>query len=163
MRLRRLDLTRYGKFTDQSLDFGAAPTDGPDFHIIYGPNEAGKSTTMQGWLDLLFGIPAQSRMNFLHPYGAMQLGAVIETGADRLELIRTKGRINTLNDPAGTAVSEAVLQGALAGIERAGYEAMFSLDDETLERAAKASCPVRAIWGRCCSPPAAGWPRWGRR
>lgn len=134
MRLRRLDLTRYGKFTDQSLDFGVAPTDGPDFHIIYGPNEAGKSTTMQGWLDLLFGIPAQSRMNFLHPYGAMQLGAVIETGADRLELIRTKGRINTLNDPAGTAVSEAVLQGALAGIERAGYEAMFSLDDETLEK-----------------------------
>jgi uncharacterized protein YhaN len=134
MRLRRLDLTRYGKFTDQSLDFGAAPPDGPDFHIIYGPNEAGKSTTMQGWLDLLFGIPAQSRMNFLHPYGAMQLGAVIETGTDRLDLIRTKGRVNTLNDPAGTAVSEAVLQGVLAGIERAGYEAMFSLDDETLEK-----------------------------
>jgi uncharacterized protein YhaN len=134
MRLRRLDLTRYGKFTDRSLDFGAAPPDGPDFHIIYGPNEAGKSTTMQGWLDLLFGIPAQSRMNFLHPYGAMQLGAVIETGADRLDLIRTKGRVNTLNDPAGATVSDAVLQGALGGIARAGYEAMFSLDDETLEK-----------------------------
>jgi len=134
MRLRRLDLTRYGKFTDRSHDFGAAPPGGPDFHIIYGPNEAGKSTTMQGWLDLLFGIPAQSRMNFLHPYGAMQLGAVIETGADSLDLIRTKGRLNTLSDPAGGAVPDAVLQGVLAGIERAGYEAMFSLDDETLEQ-----------------------------
>ncbi|HSG54834.1 MAG TPA: AAA family ATPase, partial [Paracoccaceae bacterium] len=80
MRLRRLDLIRYGKFTDRSLDFGTPPAKGPDFHIIYGPNEAGKSTTMQGWLDLLYGIPAQSRMDFLHPYGAMRLGACIDAG-----------------------------------------------------------------------------------
>ena len=134
MRLRRLDLTRYGKFTDHSLDFGPAPEGGADFHIIYGPNEAGKSTTMQGWLDLLYGIPAQSRMNFLHPYAAMQLGAVIETGADSVALIRSKGRNNTLTDPSGAVLPEALLQGILGGIDRAGYEAMFSLDDETLEQ-----------------------------
>ncbi|MFU8881597.1 MAG: AAA family ATPase, partial [Rhodobacterales bacterium] len=134
MRLRRLDLTRYGKFTDRSLDFGPAPQDGADFHIIYGPNEAGKSTTMQGWLDLLYGIPAQSRMDFLHPYGTMQLGACIEAGGEQVDLIRTKGRNNTLTDPSGTVLPEAVLQAALGGIDRAGYEAMFSLDDETLEK-----------------------------
>lgn len=139
MRLRRLDLTRYGKFTDHSLDFGAAPSGGEaegnaDFHIIYGPNEAGKSTTMQGWLDLLYGIPTQSRLNFLHPYSAMQVGACIEAGGETVELIRTKGRNNTLTDPSGAVLPEAVLQGILGGIDRAGYEAMFSLDDETLEQ-----------------------------
>ncbi|MDX5414216.1 MAG: AAA family ATPase, partial [Rhodobacterales bacterium] len=134
MRLRRLDLTRYGKFTDRSLEFGAAPAEGPDFHIIYGPNEAGKSTTMQGWLDLLYGIPAQSRMNFLHPYGTMQLGACVDRAGETLEVIRTKGRNDTLTDPAGNALPEAVMQGLLGGIDRPGYEAMFSLDDETLEK-----------------------------
>jgi uncharacterized protein YhaN len=134
MRLRRLDLTRYGKFTDRSLDFGEWPAQGPDFHIIYGPNEAGKSTTMQGWLDLLYGIPAQSRMDFLHPYGAMRLGACIEAGGDLHEVIRTKGRTGTLSDPAGNVIPEALLQGILGGIDRAGYEAMFSLDDDTLEK-----------------------------
>ncbi len=134
MRLRRLDLTRYGKFTDCSLDFGARPAKGPDFHIIYGPNEAGKSTTMQGWLDLLYGIPTQSRMDFLHPYGAMRLGACIESGGDQHEVIRTKGRTGTLTDPAGNVIPEAMLQGILGGIDRAGYEAMFSLDDDTLEK-----------------------------
>lgn len=134
MRLHQLDLTRYGKFTDHSLDFGERPAQGPDFHIIYGPNEAGKSTTMQGWLDLLYGIPAQSRMDFLHPYGAMRLGACIEAGGDRHDVIRTKGRTGTLTDPAGNAIPEAMLQGILGGIDRAGYEAMFSLDDDTLEK-----------------------------
>ncbi len=138
MRLRRLDLTRYGKFTDHSLDFGAAPSGNAagdaDFHIIYGPNEAGKSTTMQGWLDLLYGIPAQSRLNFLHPYNAMQVGACIEADGETVNLIRTKGRTNTLTDPSGAVLPEAVLQGILGGIDRAGYEAMFSLDDETLEQ-----------------------------
>lgn len=134
MRLRRLDLTRYGKFTDKSLDFGAAPEGGPDFHIIYGPNEAGKSTTMQGWLDLLYGIPTQSRMDFIHPYGTMRLGAAIDAGGTVLEVIRTKGRGGTLTDPAGNALPEAMMPGLLGGIDRAGYEAMFSLDDETLEK-----------------------------
>ena len=44
MRLRRLDLTRYGKFTGHSLDFGERKPGAPDFHIVYGLNEAGKST-----------------------------------------------------------------------------------------------------------------------
>lgn len=38
MRLRRLDLTRYGKFTDCSIDFGERCEGQPDLHVIYGPN-----------------------------------------------------------------------------------------------------------------------------
>ena len=49
MRLRRLDLTRYGKFTDYSIDFGAHHPGTPDLHIIYGLNEAGKETVYKAW------------------------------------------------------------------------------------------------------------------
>lgn len=134
MRIARLDLTRYGKFTDRSLDFGAARPGQPDLHILYGPNEAGKSTTLSGWLDLLYGIPVQSRFGFLHPYATMRIGAALELpGGQRLELARSKGRHNTLTDASGAALPEAVVQAALGGIDRAGYEAMFSLDDDTLE------------------------------
>jgi uncharacterized protein YhaN len=36
MRLKRLDLARYGKFTDQSIDFGERMDGEPDLHIVYG-------------------------------------------------------------------------------------------------------------------------------
>ena len=79
MRLQRLDLTRYGKFTDHSLDFGPRVAGRPDLHIVYGPNEAGKSTALSAILDLLYGIEMRSRYGFLHPYATMRIGAVLET------------------------------------------------------------------------------------
>ncbi len=78
MRLKRLDLARYGKFTDHVLDFGEAVAGQPDLHIVFGPNEAGKSTAMAAFLDLLFGIENKSRYNFLHPYPTMRIGASLE-------------------------------------------------------------------------------------
>ena len=44
MRLNRLDLTRYGKFTGKSISFGEKVAGKTDLHLIYGLNEAGKST-----------------------------------------------------------------------------------------------------------------------
>jgi uncharacterized protein YhaN len=41
MRISRLDLLRYGKFTEKSVSLPKAEK---DFHLIVGPNEAGKST-----------------------------------------------------------------------------------------------------------------------
>lgn len=134
MRINRLDLTRYGKFTDRSIDFGARPTGTPDLHILYGPNEAGKSTALSAWLDLLFGIPTKSGYNFLHPYNTMRVGAHLDLDGASLDVARTKGRQNTLLDGTGAVQSDAVLQQALGGIDRAAYEAMFSLDDDTIEK-----------------------------
>lgn len=57
MRLRRLDLTRYGCFTDFRVDFGERVPSVPDLHVIYGANESGKSTLLAAFLDLLYKIP----------------------------------------------------------------------------------------------------------
>lgn len=75
MRIRRLDLTRFGKFTDYVIDFGSRSNNGPDIHVVYGPNESAKSTTLAAVLDLLFGIETRSSYGFLHPYPTMRLGA----------------------------------------------------------------------------------------
>ena len=133
MRLRRLTLARYGKFTDQSIDFGEAVAGAPDLHVVYGPNEAGKSTAFAGFLDLLFGIEMQSRYNFLHPYETMRIGGCLELSGGPRELVRIKKPQPTLRDASNQPVPDGLILGDLGGLDRNAYQTMFSLDDETLE------------------------------
>ncbi len=134
MRLRRLDLTRYGRFTDHSIDFGEHHAGEPDLHIIFGLNEAGKSTTQSALLDLLFGIPAQSNYDFLHDYDAMRIAAQLETRDGPLEIARIKRRTDTLLGPDDRPIPPSRLLAELGGLDRAAYREMFCLDDETLQK-----------------------------
>jgi hypothetical protein len=107
MRLNRLDLVRYGKFTDKRIDLGARPQDKPDLHIIYGPNEAGKSTALAAFLDLLFGIDPRSHFNFMHPYATMRIGAILDLAGEAKEFLRVKRPHNSLLDAGEQPISEA--------------------------------------------------------
>ncbi|MFG1465061.1 AAA family ATPase [Xanthobacter sp. DSM 24535] len=156
MRLRRLDLTRYGKFTDHAIDFGARTEGVPDLHIVYGLNEAGKSTALSAYLDLLFGIEERSRYNFLHPYSAMEIGATLEFGDGLHELKRVKQRSSSLRDGNGHAVNEALLSVPLAGLSREAYRLMFSLDDQTLEEGGNAILESKGDLGELLFSASAG-------
>ena len=57
MRLLRLDLKAVGPFTGVSLDLSAG-THG--LHLIYGPNEAGKTSTLRALSHLLLGFPLRT-------------------------------------------------------------------------------------------------------
>jgi len=133
MRLRRLDLTRYGKFTDYSINFGEHVAGTPDLHIVYGLNEAGKSTSLSAYLDLLFGVEERTRYGFLHQGKTMEIGACLEFDGQAREFKRVKQRSNSLLDEHGQPVNEAILSVPLAGLTRDAYRMMFSLDDQTLE------------------------------
>ena len=133
MRLRRLDLARYGKFTDTKIDFGEPAEGQPDLHIVYGPNEAGKSTALSAVLDLLFGIESRSPYNFMHPYPTMRIGATLELGGEMREFVRIKRPQNSLLDGHDQLIAETAILADLGGIDRDAYRSMFSLDDETLE------------------------------
>lgn len=133
MRFRRLDLTRYGKFTDFSLDFGEKPDCTPDLHIIFGPNEAGKSTTFAAMLDLLYGIERKSKYGFKHPYPTMRLDAEIEFQDKIARFTRLKRDQNSLLDAQGAVLADSTILSELGGIDRAAFQTMYSLDDETLE------------------------------
>ena len=156
MRLRRLDLKRYGKFTDTVIDFGPRTRGEPDLHVVYGLNEAGKSTALSGYLDLLFGIEERSRYGFLHPYGVMEVGAEIEIDGVAHNLRRVKQRQGSLRNAADKPVDEGLLAGALAGLTRDAYRAMFSLDDQTLEDGGDAILDSRGDLGELLFSASAG-------
>lgn len=156
MRLRRLDLTRYGKFTDRSIDFGDRTEGQPDLHIIYGPNEAGKSTAFAAFLDLLFGIGSQSPFNFLHPYSTMRIDAALDIGGEIREFGRLKRPQNSLVDGADRGVPEAAIRSELGGIERDAYRTMFSLDDETLEKGGESILASKGDLGQLLFSASAG-------
>ena len=136
MRLRRLDLLRYGHFTGRSFEF---PVSKIDFHIVFGLNEAGKSTALSAIADLLFGVPMHSRYNFLHDYSSMRIGAVIENGKESLEVVRRKGSKDTLLGASDLPFpgGESALRPFLAGADRPFFERMFSLDHVRLEAGGK--------------------------
>jgi uncharacterized protein YhaN len=129
MRISRLDLLRFGKFTEKSVFL---PRADKDFHLIVGPNEAGKSTLRNAILDLLFGIETRSRYNFLHPHNEMRLGATIEHGDSALEFVRIKARSKTLQTTAGSVLSDSVLTPYLGEVDRNFFDQMFGLNHERL-------------------------------
>jgi uncharacterized protein YhaN len=131
MRIGRLDLIRYGRFTDVSLPF---PRRLSDLHVIYGPNEAGKSTSLAAIEDWLFGIGARSPYNFLHEHQSLRVGGVLEHSGGSLEVVRRKGNKDTLLTPEGTplAAGDRALAAFLNGVTRELFTRMMSLDHERL-------------------------------
>ncbi len=131
MRIIELRLMAYGPFTAENLDLSCGKE---GFHVVYGPNEAGKSSALRALHHLLYGIPMQSADDFIHSYTKMRLGAVIEAGnGDRLDFMRRKGRSNTLraNDDR-TIIEDARLHRYLAGVDAALFETMFGIGYEDL-------------------------------
>lgn len=159
MRLRRLDLVRYGKFTDRSIDFGPKMEGTPDLHLVYGPNEAGKSTSISAWLDLLYGIEPRSSYNFLHDYSTMLIGAAVESEGALRELRRVKKNSASLRDELNAPLPESVVLGALGGIDRSAYRTMFSLDDDSLEEGGDAILASKGELGELLFSASAGLAR----
>jgi uncharacterized protein YhaN len=131
MRIQRLDLLRYGRFTNKHLSL---PMSDSDIHIVFGPNEAGKSTALSAIEDLLFGIASNSSYNFLHDYGSMRIGAILEDGGKTLEIRRRKGNKDTLltADEVPVTGGAGALAPFLSGADQAFFTRMFSLDHERL-------------------------------
>lgn len=134
MRIKQLKLVRYGHFADERIDLpSASPT--VDLHIIYGDNEAGKSTTFAALLDFLFGIPLKSRYTFRYERKDLRIEAHISDDHNDQHLIRT-GR--GLIDTQGNTLDPLALSQSLSGLDRASYGAMFSMDEESLKEGGEA-------------------------
>ena len=129
MRIDQLELARYGKFTAMPITMPRAKR---DFHMIVGPNEAGKSTIRDAILDLLFGIEARSSYDFLHPKAEMCLGAKISHAGSSLEFQRVKKTKSSLIDSKGAPLADNALAAFLGTADRAFFDQMFGLDHERL-------------------------------
>ncbi len=134
MRFQRLQIHAFGPFTNLDLAF---PAEDRDLHLIYGENEAGKSSLLRAIRDLLFGIHGQSHDNFLHDYKHLLVRGEIEnrTG-EQLVFQRRKGNKNTLLDRDGNPLPDNALQPFLGGIDQAHFSAMFGLGGRELREGA---------------------------
>ena len=94
MRIDRLDLLAYGPFTEQSLDLADGEA---GLHLIYGDNEAGKSTALRALIAWLFGIPARTKDNYLHSNSQLRIGGKLRLlSGTTIEFSRKKGNKDTL-------------------------------------------------------------------
>lgn len=137
MKIRQLFLKAFGPFTDATLDFSGPAR----IHLIYGPNEAGKSSALRALGDLRYGIHARSTDDFIHAFKDMLLAGTFEDAAGQVHtLARRKGTKNTLMlaDPAtglpiaNSTVPPDVQLALTGGVQREQFETMYGLNSAHL-------------------------------
>ena len=134
MKIKKVHIDGFGKWHDQDFDFTANP------QIIYGPNEAGKTTLMTFLVSVLFGFAdgrgknrfAQYIPKTTSSYGGSLLVEI--NGYDYL-IKRQRGRNGgkvSVTDSQGRQGGEQELKHLLGPMDRSLYQALFSFGQRDL-------------------------------
>ncbi|PQO38455.1 AAA family ATPase [Blastopirellula marina] len=133
MKLRRLDLENFGIHTEQAFPFAEK-----GLQLIYGRNEAGKSTLLQAVRELLFGFAHAGSNPFAPDSKSKKMRATallqLKDGAE-LEIVRRQGNKNTLSGtfPASEeTIDEARWQELLSGADQQMYQHVFGFSLQEL-------------------------------
>ena len=130
MRLKRLELKAFGPFTEHSLDFNSPS---PGLHIIFGLNEAGKSSALRGLKALLYGFPERTPDNFLHSYDQLLVGGCLENkDGHSLTFLRRKRRVGDLLDTEGNPLEKQTLSGFIDGVDPEVFDSLYGIDHRRL-------------------------------
>ena len=130
MRVNKLNLAAFGPFTDRMMEFSEK-----GLHIVYGRNEAGKSSALRGLKALLYGIDERTLDNFLHANEKLRIQGHLQTAdAQECVFVRRKGRKNTLLDPDGKELDEQKLTPFLQNVTAEWFETLFGIDHQALVR-----------------------------
>ena len=132
MRIDRLDLIAYGPFNEKSLNLSEGAS---GLHLIYGDNEAGKSTSLRALIAWLFGIPTRTNDNYLHSNPQLRIGGKLRlSDGEELEFVRRKGKKGTLLEPDTDApLDDSVLSPFLpAGIDENLFTKLYGIDHDGL-------------------------------
>jgi uncharacterized protein YhaN len=139
-----LSLERYGVYPRLSVAFAS-----PGLNVVYGPNEAGKSTCLAAISDFLFGIPNTSSHGQRFGYDAMRIGAtLLLRGGERLVLRRRKGRGRTLLNENAVPTDESVLSKPLGAMTRDRFGTLFGLNHRLLREGGEALLSAEGDIGR---------------
>ena len=154
MKLKSLNLKAFGPFTDRILEFNST---GPGLHVIFGPNEAGKSSALRGLKALLFGFHPQTPDNFLHSYEQLLVGGHLENDdGQELSIQRRKKRINDLLDGDGNPLDTRHLNDFLPGVEPDIFESLYGINHHGLVEGGKELLAQQGEVGRSLFAAGAG-------
>ncbi|HTU60763.1 MAG TPA: AAA family ATPase, partial [Polyangiales bacterium] len=135
MKLRSLELRAFGSLRDVRLDF---TDDAPRLHVIYGPNEAGKSTALRALRGLFFGIASNTRDAHSIKPADLRVAALLSDSEGRQRyVVRRKGLKDTLRaEDDKTPLSAEEVLWVTAGMHASTFESQFGLTFDTLHRGA---------------------------
>jgi uncharacterized protein YhaN len=134
MQIKKINLLRYGHFEDRELDFADS-----GLTIIYGPNEAGKSTSLSAIADLLYGFDRLCPYNFKFEYSKLRLGGTLTNRAgDQLSFHRRKANSATIMDTDGTPLPDSVLGPYLGQSDKEFFNKSFGLSHTRLREGGEA-------------------------
>jgi uncharacterized protein YhaN len=133
MKINTFKLLAYGPFTDKILDFS-----GKDFglHVVFGLNEAGKSTALRALIGLFYGFGHIISDDWLHDYSKLAVGASLNfLNGEVLNLSRYKRRKNDLiDDDTGEPFEQAKLDLHLGKMGRENFEHAFGISHSSLRQ-----------------------------
>lgn len=137
MKILQLNMLAFGPFSGQTLDFEKGDA---SLHVVYGPNEAGKSSSLRALRQWLYGIPHNCSDNFIHANPNLRIGGVlVDSKGKKLEFIRRKGRDKTLRGADDVQVIEhAELARMLGGVDEASFCQRFGIGYEELRDGGRA-------------------------
>ena len=128
MHIEQLRLNAFGPFTEQAIELQ------PGLNVLYGPNEAGKSSMLRAVHALLFGVPSRTTDNFVHGYPNLRIGGVLlKADGERLKCVRRKGNKATLRDGSDDKqLAEGTLDRFLGAIDEEFFRLVFGIDHQRL-------------------------------
>ncbi|WP_283577770.1 ATP-binding protein [Limosilactobacillus reuteri] len=134
MKIKKVRINGFGKWHDQDFDFTAKP------QIIYGPNEAGKTTLMAFLVSILFGFAdgrGKNRFAQYIPKTTSNYGGslLVEINGHDYVIKRQRGRNGgkvSVTDSQGRQSGEQELKQLLGPMDRSLYQALFSFGQRDL-------------------------------
>jgi uncharacterized protein YhaN len=129
VRIDCIDLIRFGHFVNCRIEL---PPTSPDYYLIYGDNEAGKSTLLRGISDLFFGVPTKTPDVHSCKSSELRIGATISDSEKSFSFRRRKGTTGTLLNRDEEQIQEGALILFLRELDRDRFEQFFGLNHDRL-------------------------------
>ncbi len=125
MKFLRLDLRAFAHFSHKSIVFDPRKR----FHLLWGANEAGKSTFTRAIDAVLFGMSDISRESFVHPPKNLCLEALIENKqGEILQVLRNSKLSRKLNTQ---------LLDLVPHLDKEVFRGLFCINQESLKMGSK--------------------------
>lgn len=133
MKIKTLDIYGYGKWINQRFDFKE------EMQLIFGQNEAGKSTIQSFIRSILFGFPSKhrrvSQINRFEPKHADVYGGriyLIDTQLGNVWVERTLNGLTITNDQ-GEILEAGVLEQILGGLDENLFDNFYAFSVQNLQ------------------------------
>ena len=134
MKINSLHIYGFGKWSNKKIDFSN------ELNVIYGNNEAGKTTIMSFLHFVLFGFSSKAeeekyRPKTIHTYGGQVTVTFEEVGTVVVERTKTETKETlTITDNNGKEVALTDWKKWMKNMDKEYFEAIFSFDQISLQK-----------------------------